>query len=112
MKTVDTFECKIYVGHKEGYSGKLHFIDEVESVVQEYCDKVGFGVTITPAKFIYKDGSEYGCIVGIINYPRFPKTEDYLEQCALQIAFLLKEKLNQLRVSIVGTNRTIMLEDD
>jgi SAM-dependent methyltransferase len=33
-------------------------------------------VTVTPTNFIYCGGQEDGVIIGIRNYPRFPKTED------------------------------------
>jgi hypothetical protein len=110
MKSVKTFECKIFVGLKEGYSGRVHNISDVELLLQEYCDSVRFCFTVTPTKFIYKNGNENGCIIGIINYPRFPKTEEELKDVAVYIANLLLTELNQFRISIACSDETIMLE--
>jgi hypothetical protein len=43
-------------------------------ICREYCDKVGFCVTVSATEYIYTNGSESGVIVGLINYPRFPST--------------------------------------
>lgn len=83
MTTVKTFTATIYVGLLEKYDefgneftgGILHTIDQVEEVCQGYCNGAGLCVTVTPTKFIYTKRWEPGCIVGLINYPRFPSTE-------------------------------------
>ena len=110
MKSVDTFAASIYVGLKEGYDGKIHLSEEVESLCQEYCDEVGLGVSIIPLKFVYTKGNEEGCIVELINYPRFPSDNETIRQHALSIGKMLLEELGQLRLSIVCSDRTYLLE--
>lgn len=110
MKSLKTFECKIYSGLKDTRTGKVTDIIEVEHILQEYCDKFGFCFSLTPTRFIYKNGNEDGCVVGIINYPRFPETEQSLKEKAIYIGNYLLDYLNQQKISIVCTDETIMLD--
>ena len=57
-KTTETLTAKIYLRLKEGYSDKIHDLEEVKDFLQEYCNTVGLCVTVTPTTFIYKDGRE------------------------------------------------------
>jgi len=112
MKSIPTFTAQIYVGLQEGYGydGKTHNQCEVECICQEFVDEVGWCVSITRTRFVYTDGKESGVIVGIINYPRFPSTIEELKNKTIKLATILKEKLNQIRVSIVFSDETVMLE--
>lgn len=110
MKTVDTYCAKIYVGFREEYSDKIHNIKEAYELLQEYCDYVGLCVTVTPTKYIYKNGEEDGIIVGLINYPRFPTTPYDIDTTALDIANKFLNVFNQLRVSIETPETTYMIE--
>ena len=112
MKIVDTYEAKLYIGLKEGYEGWIRCISEIELVCQKYCDEVGLCVTVTPTKYIYKSGNEPGAIIGLINYPRFPKSSDEIDQHMADIAVLLMPKLHQKRCTIVTPDRTIMIEKE
>ena len=107
MKSVETITAKIYLGLREGYTNKLHTIDEVKNFMQDYTDKTSFCVTITPTTFVYKGGRENGAIIGLINYPRFPKTKKELKRRAEEIANLCKNKYKQKRVSIEYQDKTI-----
>ena len=57
-------------------------------------------VTVTPTKYVYTDGEEDGVIVGIINYPRFPKYFHELFSVAEEIAGKLCIDLGQQSYSI------------
>lgn len=110
MKIVDTFQATIYVGFKEHYDGLEHTLDEVEKICQDFCDKVGLCVTITPTRYIYTEGNENGCIVGLINYPRFPSSNGKIFNKAISLAEILMKEFNQYKVTIVSSSKTIMLE--
>jgi hypothetical protein len=71
----------------------------VESTKQ-YCDQKGMCVTVTPTKYVYTGGEEDGVIVGIINYPRFPKYFHELFATAEEIAEKLCIDLGQQSYSI------------
>lgn len=104
-----TYTANIYLGLKEGYDGKVHDAKLVRLLIQEHVDKVGLAVTFTPTIFIYSGGNEPGLIIGLINYPRFPKSNEQIEDIAIVLAQKLKETYGQDRVTIVFTDKTIML---
>lgn len=109
MLTVATEEAKIYLGLKETATGSLCNPETVIRECQAYCDAVGLCVSITETRFIYTGGSEPGLVIGLIAYPRFPKTE--IEGHAITLAKKLKLAARQLRVSIVTATWTWMLEE-
>jgi len=110
---VPTYTATIYCGTRPGYTSKTVVpIQVLEQVCQEYCNKVGFGVTITKTTFIYTNGKESGIIVGIINYPRFPKSVEEIKDKAIELAMELIKVAKQNRVSIVCTDETIMIENE
>lgn len=110
METTSTFFANIFIGLKEGYEGEEYSLEQVEKILQEYCNTISYCVTITPTSYIYKNGRENGAIVGLINYPRFPSTPEEITTKAIEIATLLKVAFKQFRVSIVCSNNTYMLE--
>jgi len=112
MKRVSSYPISIYVGFKNINTGEIGNIENAEKICQRYCDNIGFCVSLTSTKFIYTNGSEPGCIVGLINYPRFPSSKEQLMSHAIKIAHLLMEEYKQFRVSIVAPDETIMLEED
>lgn len=113
MKYANTYTASIYIGLQEGYSKEIiHSSNEVHKICQQYVDDVGLAVTITPTKFVYTQGSERGCIIGLINYPRFPSDSKQIQEKAISLGKILLEKLNQERLSIVFSDITIMLEKE
>lgn len=110
MKTEFTFKADIYIGLREGYSGIIHNDSIVFEICQKYCNEVKLGLTLTKTKFIYVDGNEPGFIIGLINYPRFPDTEENIKNKAITLAKILMKELKQERCSIVCPDKTYMLE--
>lgn len=106
---VDTWTANIYLGLKERNTGRIFTISEVKEICQEYVNTVKLCVSVTETTYIYVDGSEFGVIVGLIQYPRFPEEERDLKEKATSLAEILKNKFKQLRVSIVMKDETIML---
>ena len=109
MKKVDTFTATIYVGRKYRYNGKHISLRKTKKIIQEYVDAVGLCVTVTPTEYIYKNGREKGVTVGLINYPRFPSTEPFIKEQAIELAGLLLKGCRQMRVSVVFPDETVML---
>lgn len=112
IKTVvaETYYAKIYVGRRVGYGKTIHIDEKIMDFIQEYVNKIGLCVTTTKTNYIYKDGNEPGYIVGLINYPRFPKTKEEIKITALDLAEKLLIKMEQNRVSVEFPDETIMLE--
>lgn len=76
-----------------------------------YCDDVGFCVTVTETRYVYKGGFTFGVIIGLINYPRFPLTSDELWAHAEAIGNLLCRKLQQESFTIQAPDRTRFYSD-
>lgn len=77
-----------------------------KEVCREYCDGVGYCVTVTPTTYVYRDGEEVGVIVGLINYPRFPGTREEMWAHANKLAERLRRELGQESYSIQSPDRT------
>lgn len=110
MKSVKSFVATIYVGFREHYTDEVRAIDMAHDICQRYVDAGGLCVTVTATRFIYKNGSEPGVAVGLINYPRFPAEVSAIRDKALGLATELMHGFRQLKVSVVFPDETIMLE--
>ncbi len=108
----DSYNVSLYVGFKNIKTNTDLPIDLTKSICQEYCDKVGLCVSITPTSFIYTNGNENGCVVRFINYPRFTQNKSEIFEHAVNIAKLLKEAYHQNKVTLVATDKTLMISDD
>lgn len=64
-------------------------IDVAKQLLRAECMREGLCVTIEPTHFIYTGGEESGYVVGLINYPRFPTSEEALHERALHLLHLL-----------------------
>lgn len=109
-KITKTYYANIYLGLQEGYDGKKHNIQSVYNYIQQYCNKIKIGLTVTPTTFFYVNGMEDGAIIGLIQYPRFIVTEEELKERALTLGKKLLKKFNQERLTIVFSDITVMLE--
>ena len=56
---------------------------------EDYCTAVGLCVTITRTHYAYSFGGEEGMIIGLINYPRFPKEPAQIRAHAEELALSL-----------------------
>ena len=112
MKILRAYNVQIWVGLQETYNKqKLHSIEEVETICQQFVNEVKDCVTVTPTKFKYVDGGENGAIVGWISYPRFPRSRKEIRKRALQLAEKLMLELNQYRVTVTTPFKSYMLEN-
>ena len=80
--------------------------NEALTACRAYCDHIGLCVTVTPTTYAYTDGQEAGVIVGLINYPRFPKLLDEIEAQAIDLGHHLREALGQESFSVQTPART------
>jgi len=110
MKKVKTFQATIYCGLKHRESGLLSPLQLARNVCQNVVNEYGWCVSFTKTEFIYTEGKEPGVIIGIINYPRFPMEPEELKRRTLDLAETLMTILQQLKVSVVFSDETIMLE--
>jgi len=99
-KTEKTWWVKIYL------SGP---IEVAKQVCRERCMARGLCVTIEPTLFVYTGGEEAGYVVGLINYPRFPSTPEYLNGVAEEIAQALLERTAQWSALMMTPKETTWL---
>lgn len=74
-----------------------------------FCFNEGLCVTVTATDYVFTGGMEAGVIVGLINYPRFPKSDGQLGRIAEKLALHLMDALCQGSCSIQGPTTTVWL---
>lgn len=74
--------------------------DESVMFMRKYCD-VGFCVNVSKCDYVYTYGMECGVKIGLINYPRFPKSQEELTEIAIDIGLKLSESTSQGSFTIV-----------
>lgn len=109
MMISKSYTAKIYVGFRAP-CGVEKSINDARCLCYDYCNEVGLCVTIDETIFIYTGGSESGCVVGLIQYPRFPVEERVIQRHAIALATRLMKAYDQQRVSIVFPDATVTLE--
>jgi hypothetical protein len=97
-----TFWCKIYIAGP---------IDIAKQLLREECSK-GLCVTIEPTWYIYTGGEEAGYVVGLIQYPRFPNSQENILTRTIEIAEMLMEKTYQSSASVMTPEETFYLESN
>lgn len=112
MKILESYNVQIFCGLREGYGIKTHQIEDVERVLQKYVDEKKECVTLTPTQFIYTKGDEPGVIIGLITYPRFPRTKEEIRERAIEIAKILMVTFKQQRITITTPAESIMIEEE
>jgi hypothetical protein len=95
-KTADTFWVRIYM------SGPIEI---AKQVCRAECRKEGLCVTIEPTTFIYTGGEESGFVIGLIQYPRFPKPEPELFDRAVALARVLLDTTHQHSALVMGADK-------
>lgn len=109
MITVPTFTATIFVGLRAAYTNEVVSLVPLRNLIQEFCDKVGLCVTVTETEFIYSGGREHGIIVGLINYPRFPRQPEDIVALAIDLGNQLRVAAKQQRVSVLTPETTYLL---
>lgn len=92
--TCPTHVIKIYI------AGDMQL---ARQFLQEYV-MAGACVGLSKEEYIYTLGKEDGIVVNLINYPRFPKTEEKLLDQAIKLARKLMLKLFQGSCTVVDYN--------
>ncbi|AGC34724.1 hypothetical protein ACQ29_gp044 [Escherichia phage PBECO4] len=93
----------------------IHIAGDIQTAreyTRKFAFKLGFCVQLIPCEYIYTGGLESGMCARIIQYPRFPKEEVYLNRDVLNYAKGLAEELCQKSFTIERNNDTIYYESD
>lgn len=98
IKHAKSFPVTIFI------AGRYH---TALKIAQDYCDEIGYCVTVHHTYYVYKGGKEEGVEVGLINYPRFPSDPTTIVSKAIELAERLRVELKQESYSIQTPNDTI-----
>lgn len=96
-QTENTYWVKIYIAGA---------IETAKQIIRADCMREGLCVTIEPTLFIYKGGEEEGYVVGLINYPRFPKEDQEIWDRACDLAMKLLDGTFQESVLLMSPDKT------
>lgn len=97
-ETEDGWEALVYVGGDVGAG---------EMVCREICFPKGLCVTVMPCKYIFAGGTENGMRVGLIQYPKFPKSRDAILLQAINVGIKIAEANYQWSFSVVTPEQNI-----
>jgi len=96
-KTEPTYRVAIYM------SGPL---EQIKQECRRFVRRHPQCVTVKPSTFIYCGGEEEGAEIGLLNYPRFPQSEQEIYTYAECLAVALVEATHQDSALIVSPTRT------
>lgn len=99
-KTCNSFSVKIYIAGP---------IEVAKQIIRRECLVEGLCVTIEPTLYIYSGGEEQGYVVGLINYPRFPKTPKEILDRAEEIGTILLNETFQQSFTIVTPEESLFV---
>ena len=111
-----TFTANAVIGLVRGYSQKKISIVEFKKVLLSAQQKIreqheiGLSIKLSSTEIIFLGQEEPSIDLQIIQYPKFPQTEEVLKKVFLEFIEILMIELEQNRVVIVFTEETIMLE--
>ena len=111
-----TFTANAVIGLVRGYSQKKISIVEFKKVLLSAQQKIreqheiGLSIKLSSTEIIFLGQEEPSIDLQIIQYPKFPQTEEMLKKVFLELIEILMLELEQNRVVIVFTEETIMLE--
>ena len=93
----------------ESYSLKIHIAGDINQIKQscrQFCNDIGLCVTVTETDYIYTGGSQTGATIGLINYPKFPKTETELNEAAVNLGLKILHDACQESFTIESPKET------
>lgn len=64
-------------------------------------------VTVSPTTYVHASGRDEGFVIGLINYPRFPKTPAEVFAIADEMAAWLRTELGQQSYTIQAPDKTV-----
>ena len=111
-----TFTANAVIGLVRGYSQKKISIVEFKKVLLSAQQKIreqheiGLSIKLSSTEIIFLGQEEPSIDLQIIQYPKFPQTEEVLKKVFLELKEILMLELEQNRVVIVFAEETIMLE--
>jgi len=111
ISSLPRYDVKIAIGTRKRYSEEIHTGEYVHQLCQQFVNFQKTCITLTNTNFIYVNGNEPGFFIGLINYPRFPKSDVEVYLQAETLAYHLMDKLDQERCSIITPTDIYLYEN-
>ena len=113
---IKTFTATAVIGLLKGYSSEAITLTEFKSVLlgaqkeifKKYC--IGLSIKLSTTEILFLGQNEPSIDLQIIQYPKFPQTEETLKKAFIQLIEIMMQELEQNRVVIVFSDETIMME--
>ena len=99
-----SYNVQIWVGLRIGYSNEFHTLDDVRAICDAYISEINDCITITPTEYRYVNGWENGVVIGLIQYPRFPRKVRDIKKMAMLLANKLLVGLALTIINIKNQN--------
>lgn len=77
-------------------------IQEIKEICRTFVT-MGLCVSVVKTDYIYTGGEEEGASVTLINYPRFVKSIEYIQELALELARRLLNETDQLSATVISS---------
>lgn len=106
-----SYNVQIWVGLRIGYSNEFHTLDDVRAICDAYISEINDCITITPTEYRYVNGWENGVVIGLIQYPRFPRKVRDIKKMAMLLANKLLVGLDQNRVTVTTPHKSYLIEN-
>ena len=87
---------------------KAALLKAQQEIYTEY--GIGLSVKLILSEILFLGQEEPSIDIQIIQYPKFPQTEETLKKCFIALIELMMLELEQNRVVVLFTDETIMLE--
>jgi len=113
---IETFEARVILGLKVGYSNKTFSLDEVKKAIKTSASKVNsftFSGTLTSSEIVVSGKNEYNEPAILIEssiYPRFPEEKDRFKERFTEFVGNLAIELRQERIAVRFTDESLMIE--
>jgi hypothetical protein len=114
--TCNTHQVDIWIGGRYGYTDH-HIpawrVTELITIFQRKHNPLDFcAVTVTETQYVVRGYNEPGWRISTINYPRFPKSVEFINSFMAALGDFLLDQLHQNRLTIVYPDKTVMLVAD
>jgi hypothetical protein len=112
--TCENYEVKIWIGSIRGYNGKKFLLKTLLKKIGEFQKKheKPCSLRVSPTTFIFQDYIENGWEIVCLNYPKFPKTPEEIDDFMMKLVQFLLIELEQNRITISDMIHAVTLEAD
>lgn len=111
-----TYQVDIWIGGRYGYTEqeipRWRLTDLITEFQRTHNPLDFCAVTVTETLYVVRGYNEPGWRISAINYPRFPKSKEFINIFMIALGDFLLTRLDQNRLTVVYPEQTVMLVSD